>query len=599
MENNNDISNQRNDSINVNNGMNSNNANIQNNITNNVSTMSNVTYSANYSANNLNEPKTVNFEIKKVNNVSSDEEKSKNKNNKLFKVLKIILLILIIQILALTYFLGTNKRIFNGVYVEGISLGGLTRSEANTYLEENLKAQIIDKNITFFYEDYEKTVALSSLIESIDYSKIAREAQQIGRTGNLFKRFMQVINLNNNPVELEVNFTVNMSKLREEVYSIKEHIDREAVSATMTKEHGKEFAITNEVIGTEMNVAKTIDYFRRVIESNEMYSYDYRLKVVVSDVIPKYTKDYYESFSYIFSSYMTEYKRSDNKRVEELTKLSKKLDGYILKQGEDFSFNEVLGKLEMDLKNESDINEENEKNDSKKDVKDKKVKDEEIIRENYKTINDDVRTQLVSTLYNAVLLADLEVLERHNLYQPPVYVNLGREAAICNDLDFKFKNITTNPIYIESYVTNGKLYIKIYGSKLSKRYDNVILSHKITKVLQPLDDEITVDNSLDVGEKIIKSEGESGYIVEVYGTYKKDGNRDKTAKISTNKYEPTASQILIGPDKKDEAKEENKDVEKEIDEDLKEDSDVHNDIYQKIDDAEKEEIKNDIYQKAY
>ncbi|MGL5245782.1 MAG: VanW family protein, partial [Sarcina sp.] len=72
--------------------------------------------------------------------------------------------------------------------------------------------------------------------------------------------------------------------------------------------------------------------------------------------------------------------------------------------------------------------------------------------------------QGVTTLYNAVIYADLEIAERapHNL--PVTYAPIGRDATIAGgSIDFKFKNNKQNPIVVQCYVANGRVYSTIWG----------------------------------------------------------------------------------------------------------------------------------------
>ena len=74
--------------------------------------------------------------------------------------------------------------------------------------------------------------------------------------------------------------------------------------------------------------------------------------------------------------------------------------------------------------------------------------------------------QVSTTLYNAVLLSELEVTERHNHSMIVTYVDPSADAAIAESAgkDFKFVNNTEAPIYIEGYTTDDKtICFTIYG----------------------------------------------------------------------------------------------------------------------------------------
>jgi vancomycin resistance protein YoaR len=96
-----------------------------------------------------------------------------------------------------------------------------------------------------------------------------------------------------------------------------------------------------------------------------------------------------------------------------------------------------------------------------------------------------------STLYNAVLLAGLQIVERHNHALTVAYVPVGRDATVVYGLqDFRFKNNTSHPIYIRAMARGGRLQINIYGNIAEKKrvtistvIDQTIASRKANKLI--------------------------------------------------------------------------------------------------------------------
>ena len=91
--------------------------------------------------------------------------------------------------------------------------------------------------------------------------------------------------------------------------------------------------------------------------------------------------------------------------------------------------------------------------------------------------------QLSSTLYNAALLTNLDITERHNHYFLTSYVPAGRDATVSwGSVDFKFKNNRKYPIKIESKVEDGVATVSIYGIKQDD--DNtVLIDSKVTSII--------------------------------------------------------------------------------------------------------------------
>jgi len=89
--------------------------------------------------------------------------------------------------------------------------------------------------------------------------------------------------------------------------------------------------------------------------------------------------------------------------------------------------------------------------------------------------------KITSTLYNAALYSNLEILERSNHQFVPSYVTASRDATVVyGAIDFKFKNNREYPIKINCSVSNGIANFKIFGLKSENDYD-VELFSKITR----------------------------------------------------------------------------------------------------------------------
>lgn len=72
--------------------------------------------------------------------------------------------------------------------------------------------------------------------------------------------------------------------------------------------------------------------------------------------------------------------------------------------------------------------------------------------------------QVSTTLYNSVLYAGLDVVQRRAHSIPSSYVSIGRDAAVAyGSLDFVFRNSHDYPVYIKAFVSGNKVTARIYG----------------------------------------------------------------------------------------------------------------------------------------
>ncbi len=140
-----------------------------------------------------------------------------------------------------------------------------------------------------------------------------------------------------------------------------------------------------------------------------------------------------------------------------------KLNGLILKSGDTFSFNDLLGELTAEKGYQSAL----------------------AYRGRVATsVLGGGVTHTASVLYNSVLEAELEILERHNHAYAPTFIEVGRDVYVYNGTaDFRFRNNRPDPIRIKAEVVDGTIQISIEGTD-SRDY-TVEVTVKVTNVLQP------------------------------------------------------------------------------------------------------------------
>jgi vancomycin resistance protein YoaR len=154
--------------------------------------------------------------------------------------------------------------------------------------------------------------------------------------------------------------------------------------------------------------------------------------------------------------------------------------------------------------------------------------------------------QVSSTLYNAALLAGLEIVERSNHGLAVAYVPLGRDATVAYGIqDFKFRNNTNSPVYIRAITGGGTLTVNVYGDLKYKKRIN------ISNIIDQTIDFITVkelDLKLLPGEQKVDHNGNPGYVVRSFRNfYDNNGKIIKTEQLARDTYKPLNKLILEGP----------------------------------------------------
>ena len=152
--------------------------------------------------------------------------------------------------------------------------------------------------------------------------------------------------------------------------------------------------------------------------------------------------------------------------------------------------------------------------------------------------------QVASSIYYAVLQADLHTVQRHAHQYLVTYVPQGMDAAIYwGSFDYKFENNSPSPVKIEATVADGDVHIILWGREW-KDY-TVKLTYKILKEFPyETKEQVVTDGSAKPGDVI--QTPYTGYDIETYRTViDKDGNEVEKNKISYNHYSKRDKVIAV------------------------------------------------------
>ncbi|SEN66381.1 VanW family protein [Paenibacillus sp. OV219] len=154
--------------------------------------------------------------------------------------------------------------------------------------------------------------------------------------------------------------------------------------------------------------------------------------------------------------------------------------------------------------------------------------------------------QVSSTLYNAVLLAGLDMVERRNHSLPVAYLPLGRDATYADDaINFRFENTTGKHLLIRTVVEGRKLTVKLFGT-MPQGVSYSLESATIGTVVPPVKEMAKV--GLVRGERQLVTEGKPGYVVETYRIKKVGGKQVSRTRISRDVYKAQPVVYAVSPE---------------------------------------------------
>lgn len=299
-------------------------------------------------------------------------------------------------------------------------------------------------------------------------------------------------------------------------------LDMPAVNSSITMEDNQ-LVYTNEAMGHGVDR----ETLTATILSTDPLSGS-TLSIPMHELEPSITKEMLQSQFVLRGAYTTSFSDSTKNRKYNIRFGAEKINGTILKPGDVFSANDTLGKRtrKNGWKNAG------------------AYEAGEVVQQAGGGV-----CQLSSTLYNAALYADMEIVERRNHSMPVHYVDRGRDATINsvgNIIDFKFRNNTSSDVIIMAYTTGNTLHMEIYGVPYeTDEYDRIEIRTKQTGSTSIKTVYEYVDDKPASYSKTV-SKGSKGYTVQTYKDYYLGATLVKSDNLGVSKYNMYPKKVQVG-----------------------------------------------------
>lgn len=406
---------------------------------------------------------------------------------------------------------------------------------------------------------------------SYKLNNVIEQALELGTTGNLIKRYKDLKDVAYEGITYPLEFYLDEYSVRELVSTKVSEFNKEPVNATVSINKGK-LVYTDHILGKKVDVEATVLNIVDII-TNSWDRDNIVLDAYMEDVVPIYTRDVVELCNTILGSFTTEYADSAEGRAANLANGARLINNTVLYPGEIFSGYEHLAPFT--------------------------AKNGYFVAGAYSKgkVIDSVgggACQVTTTLYNAALEAELEIVQRHEHSMTISYVNLSRDAAIAGTYkDLKFKNNTDVPILIQAYTKGRKITFNIWGHE-TRDTENRRIEY-VTRILSetaPPPDVVEEDPTKPVTYKKVTQSAHTGYKTELYKVvYENDIEVSRTL-VNKSYYAPAPRYITVGTKKVDETPEpEGAD---NADDDVDE-QDNKSDATQDDTDVSDEQYEDDIY----
>ncbi|WP_313526214.1 VanW family protein [Anaerotignum sp.] len=414
--------------------------------------------------------------------------------------------------------------IFPNVTIDGVDVGGLSKEAAQDLLVRSHGKDAANQKLVLYYESEEWVYSFQEIGAEYQVEKAVDAAFNLGRTGTKKENRKVVSSLMKFGEDVPLEFTYDATKMQDKLIEVATQFDREAENSSLTRTNGK-FVITKEVPGRKMDLEGTMVNVDRVVES----MVGGRAAIVADVTEPEVTYEDNEHVTDLIGSYSTKYTANDKNRNTNLVVGCKYLNGTIIAPGEVFSASEGLGEQTY----------------------------ERGYRDAGVYVNGKVEAgmgggvcQITSTLYNAAIYAELEIVERHPHSMTVGYVPLGRDAAIAgNYKDLKIKNNTEYPIYLEAYASNGVLEVRLYGHEIHEAGRKVEFETVFEASIPKPDEIVKQDPEKPEGEREVTHTGRTGSKVSVNKKVFQNGKQVSKDWFSSSSYRAVADEVTVGTKK--------------------------------------------------
>ncbi|HOJ76646.1 MAG TPA: VanW family protein [Bacillota bacterium] len=427
---------------------------------------------------------------------------------KLSAAIKIFIYVMLGVILGLIaivgiYYFWSQGRIIPGVCVAGVPIGGLYREEAEKIIKEKIEP-LLQKKVILSYKDRSFGVVLGAIGINPDYEATLNKVYELEANSSLFQNIRNWINFNRVSQDIKLQFKHNENTLDSFYRLLETTLAEEPVRAHVYVDVNGEVTFTPGKEGREV----LREQLTGLLETAVSVKKTARIEIPVKLIKPALTANEIEKWSLnqVLGMYKTRYNPRLIDRSHNLKNAALAIDNVIVYPGQGFSFNTWVGpRLAETGYKEAPV-----------------VLNGKLVP----GIGGGV-CQVSTTLYNAVMLANLKVLKRQNHTIPSAYVPLGRDATVVYDgLDFMFENTLKTPILITAVVEPPYVRVAILGEKTD--WESVSFKTE-TLATYPFKVKEIKDPTLESGKRVKESDGRKGYKVALYRiiTYK-DGTTKKT-----------------------------------------------------------------------
>ena len=412
--------------------------------------------------------------------------------------------------------------IADGVYIGSVSVGGMNREEAmealNAYVEELMNTEFTlqgpNKGITVTAED---------MGVYVDTELAAERAMAVAHSGNLIQRFQEYKDLESSNLVLDMNLQVDKQLTANYIYQRKDKLDQKAVNNGLTLTDG-EFTYVEGHSGMEVDIVPSVNAINDFL-ANGWDGENNTIEMVSVEVLPKGSPEELADVKDVLGTFSTNFSTSGAARSQNVTNGCAKIDGTVLYPGDEFSVYEAVSPFSAEYGYE--------------------LAGSYLNGTTVETFGGGI-CQVSSTLYNAVIRAELSVTQRFCHSMLVNYVAPSDDAAIAGTYkDFRFVNNYDTPIYISGKCQGKVVTFTIYGKETRDPGRSVTFESEIVSQ-DPPTVQFNYSAEAPLGYYHVEQSAHIGTVARLWKIVKQDGVEVIRDPYNKSTYQASPKIVTIG-----------------------------------------------------
>lgn len=373
-----------------------------------------------------------------------------------------------------------KEKFYDNVRINGIDVSGMSVAEAENVVLTNMLENKKDVEIELSCKGKTWTLNGNDFEVYNKVQPVVAQMSRYGRDGNFFQNLSRAKKIKKEGKDFQVSYACVLANINEKIDDIVAEVEQEARSASLLFEPEKDDPFTLDEGQSAVLVNR--DKLLKEIDNALLLGTKAKIEIPIFEIEGQIDLEELKNSVIKRSEFSTSYEKSGQDRKNNIKKALASFNGMIVQPKQTVSFNETTG-----------------------------ARTEEAGYSNAHIIVGGVYVdgvgggvcQASTTLYNALLLADVDILSVNHHSLPASYVPLSLDAMVSGDYsDLVFQNNLDSPIYIKTVCDNKNVKVEIYGQKFDEG-ESVAVRSELVKILPHGGDKIVKDQKGEYSNKIL------------------------------------------------------------------------------------------------